>query len=154
GVVTLLGLIAVGVALRVMLLPSLPGFFGPGDPATYFAMAKGVLRGGVPRVDFVWNYTTLPATISHVESYYELAFGYLLARVMHVVGAKPIAGCLLSFACGVLTTLLTIAFTRRHGTRVALVAAAIVALEPWSIYYSGVVMKEALIALLTLVSLA
>src|SRR5262245_14505294 len=35
GVVTLLGLIAVGVALRVILLPSLPGFFGPGDPATY-----------------------------------------------------------------------------------------------------------------------
>jgi 4-amino-4-deoxy-L-arabinose transferase-like glycosyltransferase len=151
--VALVAVLGVGAVLRVLLLAALPGFFGPGDPATYFAMASGVLRTGTPRVDFVWNYTTLPATISHVESYYELAFAYLLAGAMALFGARPVVGCGVSLVCGLLAPVLTFAFARRLGTRVGVVAAAIVALEPWSIYYSGVLMKEALVAVVALLSI-
>ncbi len=149
----LTAVIGVGALLRVLLLASLPRFFGPGDPATYFAMATGVLRHGAPRVDFVWNYTTLPATISHIESYYEFAYAYLLAGMMAAFGSYALIGCVLSFVCGVTATFLTYWFARRFGPRVAIVAAAIVALEPWSIYYSGVLMKETFISVVALLAI-
>lgn len=149
----LTAVIGVGALLRVLLLAALPRFFGPGDPATYYAMATGVLRHGAPRVDFVWNYTTLPAAISHIESYYEFAYAYVLAGMMAVFGTHALVGCVLSFVCGVTASFLTYWFARRFGPRVAIVAAAIVALEPWSIYYSGVLMKETLVSVVALLAI-
>ena len=149
----LTAVIGVGAVLRVLLLAALPRFFGPGDPATYYAMATGVLRHGAPRVDFVWNYTTLPAAISHIESYYEFAYAYLLAGLMAVFGSHALVGCVLSCVCGVTASFLTYWFARRFGPRVALVAAAIVALEPWSIYYSGVLMKETFVSVVALLAI-
>lgn len=149
-IVALLGVAAV---LRIWLLAALPGLFGPRDPATYLAIARGVLHGGTPRIDFVWNYTSLPGTISHIESFYEIAYVYLLAGAMWLFGAHAVVGCALSVVCGTLAPLLTFLFARRFGPRVAWVAAAIVALEPWSIYYSGVLMKEALMSVIAILSI-
>jgi hypothetical protein len=149
----IVALLGFGAVLRIWLLAALPRFFGPGDPATYFAMATGVLRHGAPRVDFVWNYTSLPGTISHIESYYEAAYAYLLAGAMSVFGAKAVVGCAMSVVFGSLAPALTYVFARRFGPRVAWVAAAIVALEPWSIYYSGVLMKEALVSVIVILSI-
>ena len=151
GVLT--AVIGLGALLRVLLLVTLPRFFGPHDPATYFAMANGVLKHGVPRIDFVWNYSTLPAAISHIESYHEFAYAYLLAGAMAVFGSHAVVGCVLSLVSGVTAPLLTFFFARRFGPRVAIVAAGIVALEPWSIYYSGVLMKETFISVVALLAM-
>jgi hypothetical protein len=116
-------------------------------------MAKGVLQSGTPRIDFVWNYTSLPAAISHLESYHEPAYAYLLAAFMALFGSTAAVGCAVSLVFGVLAPLLTYAFARRHGPGAAVVAAALVALEPWSIYYSGVLMKETLVSVLVLLAI-
>lgn len=149
----LVAVIGAGAVLRILTLAALPDFFGPGDPATYWSMAAGVLREGVPRVDFVWNYSGAPAAISHVESYYEPAYAYVLALPMALFGARPAVGRALSVAFGVLAILLTWTFARRHGPRVALLATTLVALEPWSIYYSGVLMKETLVSVVVILAL-
>jgi hypothetical protein len=149
----IVGVLGVGAVLRILLLAALPRFFIPGDPATYFAMAQGVLRSGVPRVDFVWNYSSLPAAISHVESYYEFAYAYLIAGAMAVFGSKPVVACAVSLVFGILAPISVFLTLRRFGTRVAGVAATLVALEPWSIYYSGVLMKEALVSVIVVVSI-
>ena len=65
GVAALAGLVAVigaGAVLRILALAALPSFFGPNDPATYFAMALGVRHEGVPRIGFIWNFASVPAT--------------------------------------------------------------------------------------------
>jgi len=149
----LVWVLGAGALLRLLLVPALPRPFLPGDPTTFLAMARGVLAHGVPRIDFVWNYATLPASISHVESFYEPGYAYLLAAVMRVFGATPATGVGLALVCGVLAIALTYRFARRFGPRVATVAAAIVAFEPWSIYYSGVLMKESLVAVVALLAI-
>ena len=100
----IVALLGVAAMLRIWLLAALPRFFGPGDPDTYFAMARSVVRSGVPRIDFVWNYTSLPGAISHVESYYEIAYAYLLGGALAMFGEHPVVGCALSVVFGVLAS--------------------------------------------------
>jgi 4-amino-4-deoxy-L-arabinose transferase-like glycosyltransferase len=153
GLALIVAVIGAGALLRILALAALPDFFGPGDPATYWSMAVGVLRAGVPRIDFLWNFAGAPASISHVESYYEPAYAYLLATPLALFGARPVVARAVAAACGVLAIILTYAFARRHGVRVALVAATVVAIEPWSIYYSGVLMKETLVSVVVILAL-
>lgn len=148
----LLLVLGTGAVLRVLALGALPDFFAPGEPATYFAMAQGVLHGGIPRVGFIWNFASAPAAISHVEDYANPAFAYLLAAVMAAFGDGAFVARTFATACGVLAPVLTYVFTRRLGAGVAIVAAAIVALDPWAIYYSGVLMEETLVAVVLLVA--
>jgi hypothetical protein len=96
------------------------------------------------------HFLTLPPRIEHIEDYYEPGFGYLVAAAMLVRGQTPAGGAALSWVFGLLGIVLAWALTQRHGSRVALTAAAIVALEPWSILYGGLLMKEATVAVLAL----
>ena len=142
--------VAAGAWLRWGTLRSIPSFFGPGDPAIYFGMGRGVLREGLPVQDFIHHYLTLPPEIRHLEDYYEPVFGYLVAAAMALEGATPQAAAGVSFVAGVLVMPLAGLLARPRGLAAAVVAMAVVALEPWSIYYSAVLMKEAMIALTTL----
>ena len=139
--------------LRVLVVAAIPNFFGPGDPAVYFATAHGVVHEGVPRIGFIWHYLTLPSAITHVEDYYEPAFAYLLAGPMALFGDTPRVAQLVVLAFGALAPWLVFALARRLGFGVALAAGAIVALDPWAIYYSGVLMKEAVVVVLAVASL-
>jgi hypothetical protein len=140
----------VGTWLRWRTLRSIPGFFGPGDPAIYFGMGRGILREGTPVQDFLHHYLTLPAEIAHFEDYYEPAFGYLVAAAMAIAGGTPQAAAGLSFVAGVVGIAVAGRIALAWGRAAAVIAAAIVALEPWSIYYSGILMKETVVALATL----
>ena len=143
-------LLLAAAGLRESVVQAIPSFFGDGDPAIYFGMGRGVLREGVPRQDFIHHYLTRPRAIAHVEDYYEPAFAYPIALAMALGGGTPAAGAQSSVFFGVLAVALVWALARREGPRVALVAAAMVAFEPWSIYYGGVLMKEALVNVLAL----
>jgi hypothetical protein len=145
--------LAAGAALRAHVISSIPHFFGPGDPGIYYQMARGCLHHGVPRVDFLHLFLSLPPAITHLEDFYEPLFGYLLALPMALAGEQPRVAALVPLAFGVLTILLVWLFARRHGAGVAVTAAAIVAFEPWSIYYSGVIMKETAVAVAALLFL-
>lgn len=142
-----------GTALRVGVIPSIPHFFGPGDPGIYYQVARGCLRHGVPQVDFLHHFLSRPPAITHLEDYYEPAFGYLLALPMALGGERPAVATLVPLLFGLLTVLLVGWLARRHGPGVAVTAAAIVAFEPWSIYYSGVLMKETVVAVAALLFL-
>jgi Dolichyl-phosphate-mannose-protein mannosyltransferase len=149
----LLVLLVLAAIPRRAVFRALPDFFGPGDPATYFAMARGCLHAGVPRVDFVWHFLTTPP-ITHVEDYYEPAFAWLLALPIALAGERARVALWLPLACGLLAVALTFRFAERFGTRVAFVAGALVAIEPWSIYYSAVLMKETAVTVVVLLFLA
>lgn len=146
--------LVIGAWLRWTTWHTIPGFFGPGDPAIYFGMGRGILRGGTPVQDFLHHYLTLPPQVLHLEDYYEPAFGYLVAAGMAIGGGSPQAAAGVALAAGVLAIVAVARIARPHGPAAAVVAAAIVALEPWSIYYSGVLMKETVVALATLGVLA
>jgi len=146
-------ILGLGAWLRWQTLSSIPSFLGPGDPAIYFGMARGVLREGAPVQDFLHHYLTRPHEIRHLEDYYEPAFGYLLAAAMALFGRTPQAAAGLSFVAGTLVMLFAGLLARRRGMAAVTAAMAVVALEPWSIYYSGVLMKEAVIACATLAAL-
>ena len=146
-------LLIVAVALRAQVIVAIPNFFGPGDPGIYFQMARGTLHHGWPRMEFIYHYLTHPATIVHAEDYYEAAFGYLLAPALLFGGEKPAAAAVVSLVFGVGAVLLVWWLARRHGPAVALIAAALVAFEPWSIYYSGLIMKETVVSVAVLVFL-
>jgi hypothetical protein len=139
--------------MRAQVIASIPSFFGPGDPAIYFQMGRAILHHGVPRVDFMHHFLTSPPAVTHIEDYYEPAFGYLLAAVMLVRGQTPAGAAALSWIFGLLGIALVWGFSRRHGSRVAMTAAAIVAFEPWSILYGGLIMKEATVAVIALLFL-
>ncbi len=139
--------------LRVTVARSVPGIFGPGDPAIYFAMARGCVQEGVPRIGFVWHFLTWPAGVIHVEDYYEPAFAYLLALPMLLTGAREASAQAVSVVAGVSTVLLVFLLARRFSIPAALTAAALVAVEPWSVYYGGLIMKEATVAALVLLFL-
>jgi len=143
-------LLLAAAALREHVVQSIPSFFGAGDPAIYYGMGRGVLREGIPRQDFIHHYLSRPRTISHVEDYYEPLFGYPVALAMAVGGGTPAAAAQSSVVFGLLAVGMVWALARRHGPAAALLAAAIVAFEPWAIYYSGVLMKEALVNVLAL----
>lgn len=153
-VLALLAVLALAIPPRIAAFRALPDWFGPGDPATYHAMAVGCLRDGAPRIDFVWHFLTRPPSVSHVEDYYEPAFAWLLAIPVALTGGAPGAGKWLALACGLLSVALVAWRAGRHGAGVACVAGALVAIEPWSIYYSAVVMKEATVTVATLAFLA
>jgi hypothetical protein len=146
-------LLVIAFVLRVQVIGSIPQFFGPGDPAIYFGMARGVLHHGIARVDFIHHYLTRPASISHVEDYYEPVFAYLPALTMCFGGESPAAAAWSSLILGVVAVLLVWWIGRRHGPWVGLLAASIVALEPWCVYYSGVLMKEAAVSVVALLYL-
>lgn len=143
-------LLLASAVLRESVVRAIPGFFGAGDPAIYYGMGRGVLREGIPRQDFIHHYLSRPRTIEHVEDYYEPLFAYPVALAMALGGGTPAAAARSSLVFGVLGVALVWALARRHGANVALAAAAIVAFEPWAIYYSGVLMKEALVSVLAL----
>jgi hypothetical protein len=140
----------VAALLRAQVVRSIPEFFGPGDPAIYFGMARGVLHHGVARVDFIHHFLSRPRTIAHVEDYYEPAYAYLPALAMLLGGERHSAALWSSFALGVIGVWLVWKLARRDGAWPALLAGAIVAFEPWSIYYSGVLMKEAAVSVVVL----
>jgi hypothetical protein len=148
--VLLATILLAAVGLRESVVQSIPSFFGAGDPAIYYGMGRGVLREGIPRQDFIHHYLSRPRTIAHVEDYYEPLFGYPVALAMALGGGTPAAAAQSSVFFGVLAVVLIWTLARRHGPRVALVATAIVAFEPWAIYYGGVLMKEALVNALVL----
>lgn len=143
-------LLIVAAVLRVQVIRAIPDFFGPGDPAIYFQMARGTLHHGWPRMEFIHHFLARPPGIVHAEDYYEPAFGYLVAPALLVGGEKPAAAAAVSLVFGLLAVFLVSRLARRHGPDVALIAAAIVAFEPWSIYYSGLLMKEATVTVVVL----
>ena len=149
----LAGILLLAAALRAGVVARVPDLYGPGDPGIYLAMARGWVREGAPRVDFVHHLLTRPATIHHLEDYYEPAFGLLLAGPLAASGGRTAAARLLLCACSVLTVALVWRLGRRFGERAAWIAALIVALEPWSVSYGGLLMKEALVGLLVIVYL-
>lgn len=147
----LLGVLLVAAAIaRIAVIARIPHFFGPGDPGIYYMMARGVLQTGLPLLDFVHHHLTVHEQFPFIADYYEAAFAYLLALVMLVGGQTVAAAKSLSLLAGVATIALVFACGRRFGADAALLAAALVAVEPWSIYYSGLIMKEALVSLLVL----
>ncbi len=152
-------LVAAGAWLRWKTLHSIPSFFGPGDPAIYFGMGRGILREGIPVQDFLHHFLTRPPAIHHLEDYYEPAFGYVVAAAMAIAGGTPQAAAGSAFVAGLLVLPLAGWLTRIRDQAwvpsfaTAAVAMAIVAAEPWSIFYSGVLMKEATLALATLAGL-
>ncbi|HEY2954820.1 MAG TPA: glycosyltransferase family 39 protein [Candidatus Eisenbacteria bacterium] len=146
--VLLAAVLLAGAALREHVVQSIPGFFGPSDPAIYFGMGRGVLRDGIPRQDFIHHFLSRPRTIAHVEDYYEPLYAYPVALAMALGGGTPAAAAQSSVVFGVLAIVVVWALARRHGPIAALAAAAIVTFEPWAIYYSGVLMKEALVCVL------
>lgn len=143
-------LIAAATIARVAVIARIPHFFGPGDPGVYYMMARGVLQTGLPLLDFVHHHLTVQEQFPFIADYYEAVFAYLLALVMLVGGQTVTAAKSLSLLAGVATIALVFACGRRFGSGAALLAAAMVAVEPWSIYYSGLIMKEALVSLLVL----
>src|SRR5262249_41043287 len=98
----LIVLLAVAGWMRAQVIAHIPSFFGPGDPAIYFQMGRAILRHGVPRVDFMHHFLTLPPRIAHIEDYYEPAFGYLVAVAMLLRGQTPAGGAALSWIFGLL----------------------------------------------------
>jgi hypothetical protein len=146
GPLALILVLLVAVALRWGVVVAIPSFFGSGDPSVYYAMGRSCAREGVPRIGFIWHLLTSPRKIEHVEDYCEPAFGYLLAVPLSLGGGTVTAAKALSVTCGTLAVLLVYLFARRFGPPVALLAAAFVALEPWSIYYGGLIMKEATVS--------
>ena len=143
-------LVAAGAVARVAVIARIPHFFGPGDPGVYYMMARGVLETGLPLLDFTHHHLTVQEQLPFIADYYEPAFAYLLALVMLIGGQTVIAAKSLSLLAGVATIAVVFAYGRRFGTGAALLAAAMVAVEPWSMYYSGLIMKEALVSLLVL----
>lgn len=142
------------LALRLGVVAAIPSFFGSGDPSIYYGAARGCLRYGVPRIDFIWHFVTSPPGIAHLEDYCEPAFAYLLAVPMALLGGGVIAAKLLSVICGTLAVFLVYVFGRRFGHSAAILAAALVAFEPWSIYYGGLIMKEATASVVVLLFFA
>ena len=118
-VLALLAVLALAIPPRIAAFRALPDWFGPGDPATYHAMAAGCLRDGAPRIDFVWHFLTRPPSISHVEDYYEPAFAWLLAIPVALTGGSPGAGKWLALACGLLAVGLVAWRAGRHGAGIA-----------------------------------
>src|SRR5262245_44974203 len=112
-VALLAAVIGSGLSLRLLALFALPDFFGPGDPATYYAMARSSLHQGAPRIGFVWQYGSLPSRVEHVEDYYEPAFGYLLAGSLAAFGERPFSARLLLALLGAALPLLVYAGARR-----------------------------------------
>jgi len=152
--VMMLLIMIAALALRLGVVAAIPSFFGSGDPSVYYGAARGCLRYGVPQVDFIWQFATSPPAIAHLEDYIEPAFAYLLALPMVVMGGGIVAAKLLSVICGTLAVLLVYLLSRRFGDPVAILAAALVAFEPWSIYYSGLIMKEAAVSVIVLLFFA
>src|SRR5262245_28300582 len=97
----LAGVLLLAAGLRVAAFLTLPGFFGPGDPAIYFAMARGCAREGAPWIGFVWHFLTWPDAIRHIEDYYEPGFAYLLAPPLLIGGGSVTAARCLSLLCGI-----------------------------------------------------
>ena len=143
-------LIVAATVARVAVIARIPHFFGPGDPGVYYMMARGVLDTGLPLLDFVHHHLTVQEHLPFIADYYEAAFAYILALVMLIGGETVTAAKSLSLVAGVATIALVFACGRRFSAGAALLAAAMVAVEPWSIYYSGLIMKEALVSLLVL----
>ena len=135
------------LSLRAAVMAAIPHDFGPGDPSIYRAMARGIAEHGAPRIGFVWHWLSRPASVSHAEDYYEPAFAALLAPVT-LLGGGPRAVALVPLLFSMLGVGLAWRLACRFGRRAALAAATIAALDPWSVYYSGVVMKESLVAVL------
>jgi hypothetical protein len=148
------GLLLLAAALRAGVVARVPDLYGPGDPGIYLAMARGWAHEGVPRVHFVHHLLTQPPAIAHLEDYYEPAFGLLLAGPLAASGGSPVAARLFLCACSVLTVALVWRITLRFGEIAAVVAALIVALEPWSVSYGGLLMKEAAVGLVLVLVLA
>src|SRR5258706_6506304 len=84
GILLLAGVLRAGVVARV------PDLYGPGDPGIYLAMARGWVREGAPRVDFIHHLLTRPPAIHHLEDYYEPAFGLLLAGPLAASGGRTV----------------------------------------------------------------
>jgi hypothetical protein len=142
-----------GTVLRVQVQRAIPGFFGYGDPSLYYQMGRGTLHHGWPRLEFIHHVLKLPPAIVHAEDYYEPAFGALLAVAMAVGGESPTTATCVPLVCGIAALLIVAWTARRHGPAVAAAAVALVAFEPWSIYYSGILMKETTVTVVTLVFL-
>ena len=142
--------LAAALALRLVVVAAIPNFFGSGDPSVYYAAARGCIRDGVPRIDFVWHFLTLPPRFSHLEDYCEPGFAYLLAVPTLLLGGGVVAAKMLSVIGGTVAAWLACRLARRAGGGVGALAAAIVAFEPWSIYYGGLIMKEATVSVVTL----
>lgn len=152
--VTILVLLLAALGLRLAVVAAIPGFFGYGDPALYYAAARGCLAHGVPRIDFIWHFATWPPEIAHVEDYCEPVFAYLLAAPVALLGGGIAAAKALSVACGTMAAWLAYRLARRFGARTAILTAALVAFEPWSIYYGGLIMKEATVSVVALLFFA
>ncbi|HKQ56816.1 MAG TPA: glycosyltransferase family 39 protein, partial [Candidatus Eisenbacteria bacterium] len=152
--VALAALLLVALLLRLGVVAAIPHFFGSGDPSVYYASAKGCLAHGVPRIEFVWHFLTAPPQVAHVEDYCEPGFAYLLAIPTGLFGGGVRGAMMLSVICGTLTVWCVFRYARRFGVPCALLAAALVALEPWSIYYGGLIMKEAAVALVVVLFMA
>ncbi len=150
----LLLVLLAALALRLGVVAAIPNFFASADPSYYYAAARGCLRHGVPRIDFIWHFATSPPEIAHLEDYCEPAFAYLLAVPMALLGGGVVAAKMLSVACGTLAAFLAYLFGRRFGHAAAILAAAAVAFEPWSIYYGGLIMKEAAVSVVVLLFFA
>ncbi|HET9328191.1 MAG TPA: hypothetical protein VFQ05_15600 [Candidatus Eisenbacteria bacterium] len=150
----LMAILAVAVVMRLQVAASIPILFGPGDPGIYLQMGRAVLAHGFPRVDFIHHFLTAPEAISHVEDYYEPAFGYLVAGAMAIGGGKTAAAPLLSVAASTGAIVGTWALTRRQSAIGALIAASVAAFEPWSVLYGGLLMKEATVSVVLLAFIA
>ncbi|MDA0837301.1 MAG: hypothetical protein O3B01_17620 [Planctomycetota bacterium] len=144
-------IIATGALLRVFVIYTFPNFYGPGDPAIYFTMGRSILQGNGPEVSFIWHYLTL-SEIVHYEDYYEPAFGLLVAMTMFLTGGSVAGAKCLPLLFGLATIPAAAIITRRRaGVTAGLWAAVIVSFHPYSIYHSGLLMKETMVACLFLV---
>ena len=150
--VTLLTLITgLGLILRIGVIVAMPDFYGPGDPSLYYSMATSIVEGHGVEVGFLRHYWTWPEAVVHQEDFYEPLYAALLACFLIVIGKNVISVKLIALIVGTISIPLTGLVARRLSNwKAGLWAAAMVSLHPYSIYYSGLIMKEILVGFLLL----
>jgi hypothetical protein len=141
----LLIVLALGLVARVALI--LPGFGTLGDPDNYLPLARSLARGQGFRLED-----------GSPTAYRPPLYPILLAPMVATLGERllPWGIAVLHVGLGLGTVALTYLTARRwgYGPRRALVAAAIVALDPVAVVQARAVMTETLAAFLVAVCLA
>jgi hypothetical protein len=118
----------------------------------YYNLAENWLAGNGPVINFMYSYLHFPATVLHVEDYYEPFYSLLIALFMGISSKSFLGALLLPMLASLLAVGLTyLAVLRLGGDRQsALLAACLAVIHPLLIERASWLMKEAVMGALYL----
>lgn len=146
-VLLLAALVAVGLALRVAIVLLTKNHALVGDELEYDAEGRFIAHGK-------WFWSTTPSGIPHPSMWKAPGYPLFVGAIHALLGPAPGRVLLVQTLFGALTIALTWTLARRlFGPRVAVAAAAIVALYPFAWQFEVRLVAEALVTPLTLLTL-